>query len=102
MYVSVTPFNVQPDKIDEFLSYALDVVVPAIRAAGVGYKGGYILRSDTEILSVNFYETEAQVTALPTDEKALAILKKLASLGEADFGKRKVYEVAVNAPLTDT
>ena len=100
MYVSATPFKVQPDKYDEFISYALDTVVPAMREAGVGYQGGYLLKSGTDdVLSINFYETEAQATAVPTDEKVLGILQKMASLAEADFEKRKVYEVAAVASL---
>ena len=98
MYVSITPFKVKPGKYDEFLSYGNDVVIPAMREAGVGYKGGYLLRSDTEVVGIQIYETEAQATAVPSDEKVLEILRKLASLAEADFEKRKVYEVVLEAP----
>ena len=94
MYANVVRIQIQAGKLDEALSIFFNSVLPVVKEQ-TGYKDAHILvdREASRFLGINFWETEADLSALGTNDLYQEQVAKFAALfaGPPEF---EGYEVA--------
>jgi hypothetical protein len=97
MYASLTTVNINPEKAAEATRIWRDEILPVNRTLS-GWKGAELFTDSKtgEGVAVNFYETEADVSAVESSGQFQQLMGKLASLMTAP-PVRKVFEVAGRA-----
>jgi len=97
MYARAVNVPFQPGKIDEAIRIVKDTIVPAMKGQK-GFKGQLLLtQSDTgKAISINLWETEADLTAFETSSLYKELMGKLGGvLAGPPTGER--YQVSVEA-----
>jgi heme-degrading monooxygenase HmoA len=97
MYARAVNVPFQPGKIDEAIRIVKDSIVPAMEGLK-GFKGQLLLtQSDTgKAISINLWETEADLTAFETSPLYKELMGKLGGvLAGPPAGER--YQVSVQA-----
>jgi hypothetical protein len=97
MYASITNVNIRPDKASEATRIWQEEILPVSRTLK-GWKGAELF-TDPKTgngVAINFYETEADVSAVESSGSFQQMMGKLAPLMTAP-PQRKVYEVTGEA-----
>jgi len=97
MYARAVNVPFQPGKINEAIHIVKDSIVPAMKGLK-GFKGQLLLtQSDTgKAISINLWETEADLTAFETNPLYKELMGKLGGvLAGPPAGER--YQVSVQA-----
>jgi len=95
MYARAVSIQFQPGKVDEAIRIVQDSIVPAMKGQK-GFKGQLLLtQKDTgKAISLNLWETEADLTTFETSPLYKELLGKLGNLlAGPPVGER--YEVSV-------
>jgi quinol monooxygenase YgiN len=94
MFASLITVSIRPDKADEATRIWREEIIPITRALS-GWKGAELFTNPQtgEGVAVNFYETEADVSAVESSGQFQQLMGKIASLMTAP-PVRKVLEVA--------
>jgi hypothetical protein len=94
MFASFTTVSIRPDKANEATRIWREEIVPITRTLS-GWKGAELFTNPQtgEGVAVNFYETEADVSAVESSGQFQQLMGKIAPLMTAP-PVRKVFEVA--------
>ncbi|MBL8061474.1 MAG: antibiotic biosynthesis monooxygenase, partial [Anaerolineales bacterium] len=81
MYASLTTISIRPDKADEATRIWREEILPVTQTIP-GWKGAELFTNPQtgEGVAVNFYETEADVSAVESSGQFQQLMGKLASL----------------------
>jgi quinol monooxygenase YgiN len=94
MFASLITISIRPDKADEATRIWREEIIPITRTLS-GWKGAELFTNPQtgEGVAVNFYETEADVSAVESSGQFQQLMGKIAPLMTAP-PVRKVFEVA--------
>lgn len=94
MFASFTTVSIRPDKADEATRIWREEIVPITHTLS-GWKGAELFTNPQtgEGVAVNFYETEADVSAVESSGQFQQLMGKIVPLMTAP-PVRKVFEVA--------
>lgn len=97
MYARVTTIQFQAGKTDEANRIIKDSVVPAMKEQK-GFKGQLVLtqRDTSKVVSVNLWETEADLTAFETSPRYPELMGKIGGI-LAGPPVTERYEVSIQA-----
>ncbi len=95
MHARMSIFEGPPDKIDESVRYAREVVLPQAKEADLGFKGIIALtdRQGGKMVGITFWESEEAMRA--SEEAANRLREESAEAGGGTVAGVERYEVAL-------